>query len=178
MELNQFWAKMNPFQSVVTHAVVSGTVCRHLMKRYLSNGSRQLVASQLNMSEEELSDFMAYFVSLHDIGKIEYHFQCKDPEMKAKFRELGLDKCYIGKENIRHEKTAETVLDRIWKSQNQDEDFTNIFSAMITSFLILGRNHSSRGGFFLLYMKAVGHREYDLSKKMRLMENFYPGIKM
>ena len=131
MELNQFWAKMNPFQSVVTHAVVSGTVCRHLMKRYLSNGSRQLVASQLNMSEEELSDFMAYFVSLHDIGKIEYHFQCKDPEMKAKFRELGLDKCYIGKENIRHEKTAETVLDRIWKSQNQDEDFTNIFSAMI-----------------------------------------------
>ena len=131
MELNQFWAKMNPFQSVVTHAVVSGTVCRHLMTKYLSNGSRELVASQLNMTEDELSDFMAYLVSLHDIGKIEYHFQCKDLEMKEKFRELGLDKCYIGTENIRHEKTAETVLGRIWKRQNQDEDFSGIFSALI-----------------------------------------------
>ena len=131
MELNQFWAKMGPFQSVVTHAVVSGTVCRHLMTKYLSNGSRKLVASQLNMTEDELSNFMAYLVSLHDIGKIEYHFQCKDSEMKEKFRELGLDKCYIGTENIRHEKTAETVLGRIWKSQNQDKDFADIFSALI-----------------------------------------------
>ena len=90
MELNQFWAKMGPFQSVVTHAVVSGTVCRHLMTKYLSNGSRKLVASQLNMTEDELSNFMAYLVSLHDIGKIEYHFQCKDSEMKEKFRDIFL----------------------------------------------------------------------------------------
>ena len=119
MELKQMWAKTQPFQSVVTHGIVSGTICRHLMKAYLSDGCRQLVSGLLGLTEDELSDFMAYLISLHDIGKIEYHFQCKDPEMKARLKELGVDKGYVGKENIRHEKTGEASLRNLLNSRNR-----------------------------------------------------------
>lgn len=131
MELSEFWAKTQPFQSVVTHGIVSGTICRHLMRKYLSEGSRQLVSELLGLTEDELSDFVAYLVSLHDIGKIEYNFQCKDPEMKAKLKELGVDKGYVGKEIVRHEKTGEIALGRIWERQNQDFDSLEVFSALV-----------------------------------------------
>ena len=34
MELKEFWAKTEPFQSIITHGLVSGTVCRYLMTEY------------------------------------------------------------------------------------------------------------------------------------------------
>jgi len=129
VKVNQFWAKTAPFQSVVTHGIVSGYICRYLMKEYLSDGSRQLVADQLNLSEDDLADFMAYLVSLHDIGKIEYHFQCKDPDMKERLKGLGRNT--IGKENVRHEKTSAIAIGRIWEQQAQDGDASDTFSALI-----------------------------------------------
>ena len=67
MELNSFWAKSQPFQSVVTHGIVSGTVCRYLMTEYLSAGSRDLVAGLLGLADEELLDFTSYLASLHNM---------------------------------------------------------------------------------------------------------------
>ena len=72
MELSEFWAKTLPFQSVVTHGIISGSVCRYLMTEYLSIGIRSMVAETFRVSEEELTDLAAYITSLHDIGKIEY----------------------------------------------------------------------------------------------------------
>ena len=140
MELTDFWAKTNPFQSIVTHGIVSGTVCRYLMSEYLSEGSRQLAAGLLGLTTEELSDFMAYLVSIHDIGKLEYHFQCKNPEMKAKLKELGVDRHYLGKESVRHEKTGATVLRRLWRTQGQKAGPRNLFSDMI------GAHHQKNNG--------------------------------
>ena len=126
-----FWAKMEPYQSVTTHGVVSGCVCGHLMKKYLAPGSRTLVANLLGISEEELIAFMAYLVSLHDIGKIEYHFQCKDPQMQEELTKMGVRKSTVGKENVRHEKTGAIAISRIWEQQGQNEDAQDIFSALI-----------------------------------------------
>lgn len=140
MELNQFWAKTTPFQSVTTHGIVSGSVCRYLMQHYLSEGSRSLAAKLLGMTETELLDFMAYLTSLHDIGKIEYHFQCKDPDMKGRLREAGAGKNELGKANTRHEKTGETMIGRIWEQQDQDEDSAYIFAALI------GAHHQKNHG--------------------------------
>ena len=157
MELKQMWAKTQPFQSVVTHGIVSGTICRHLMKAYLSDGCRQLVSGLLGLTEDELSDFMAYLISLHDIGKIEYHFQCKDPEMKARLKELGVDKGYVGKENIRHEKTGEASLRNLWEQQEQNYDSLEIFAALIGSHH--QKNHSSdrakKDSFFEGYRREL-----------------------
>ncbi|MBQ2854846.1 MAG: CRISPR-associated helicase Cas3' [Oscillospiraceae bacterium] len=140
MELTVFWAKTEPFQSVVTHGVVSGAICRYLINGYLSDGSRKLAADLLRMREEELSDFLAYLTSLHDIGKIEYHFQCKDSDMKTRLKELGVDRHYLGKEFYRHEKTGETMIGRIWEQQDQDEDSAYVFAALI------GAHHQKNHG--------------------------------
>ena len=131
MELKDFWAKTQPFQSVETHGIVSGCVCRYLMQHYLSEGSRSLAAKLLGMTETELLDFMAYLTSLHDIGKIEYHFQCMDSDMKTRLKELGVDRHYLGKEFFRHEKTGETMISRIWEQQDQDDDSAYVFAALI-----------------------------------------------
>lgn len=147
MELNQFWAKTTPFQSVTTHGIVSGSVCRYLMQHYLSEGSRRLAAKLLGMTETELLDFMAYLTSLHDIGKIEYHFQCMDSDMKTRLKELGVDRHYLGKEFFRHEKTGETMIGRIWEQQDQDEDSAYVFAALI------GAHHQKNHG--------VGSRSKD-----------------
>ena len=45
----EFWAKTEPFQSVTTHGIVSGHVCKFLMKSYLSKGSKILVAELLGL---------------------------------------------------------------------------------------------------------------------------------
>lgn len=162
MELRDFWAKTEPYQSIITHAIVSGTICKHLMENYLSEGSRRLAAELLGLTEAELADFMAYLVSLHDIGKIEYHFQCKDPRTKELFRELGVDKSYIGKENTRHEKTGAHVMNHIWEQLEQDFDSSEIFSAMI------GAHHQKdqNGGRFRKDVFFDNFRQ-ELEERMR-----------
>ena len=140
MDLSSFWAKTQPFQSVVTHGFVSGTVCKYLMTAYLSDGTRELVAELLGLSGEELVALAAYLTSLHDIGKIEYHFQCKDPEMMDALKKLGVNLKYVGHENIRHEITGETAISRLWKQQKQDLDTAEIFAA------IIGAHHQKNYG--------------------------------
>lgn len=157
MELNDFWAKTDPFQSIVTHGIVSGTVCRYLMSEYLSEGSRRLAAELLGVAAEELTDFTAYLVSLHDIGKLEYHFQCKDPETKARMIELGLDKKYLGHENVRHEKTGEIAIGRIWEQQEQDFDAAEIYAAIIGAHHQKNRHSDFRGKdpFFEVHRQSL-----------------------
>lgn len=176
MELKHFWAKTQPFQSIVTHGIVSGTICRYLMKVYLSAGSRRLAADLLGLTEDELSDFMAYLVSLHDIGKIEYHFQCKDDVMKARLKELGVDRRYIGKESFRHEKTGATVIRRQWRSMGLKAGSYNMYSEMIGAHhqKNYGVGSESKDPFFaefreelerLMRRKFLGDKSWILPKK-------------
>ena len=162
MELNQFWAKTTPFQSVTTHGIVSGSVCRYLMQHYLSEGSRSLAAKLLGMTETELLDFMAYLTSLHDIGKIEYHFQCKDPDMKGRLREAGAGRNELGKENTRHEKTGATVSRRLWRAQGHKAGSYNLFSEIIGAHhqKNYGLGSDSKDAFFAAF-------QTDLEKQMR-----------
>ena len=168
MELTSFWAKSQPFQSVVTHGIVSGTVCRYLMTEYLSAGSRELVAGLLGLTDEELLDFTAYLASLHDIGKLEYHFQCKDQEMKKRLQAIGADKAHIGQESVRHEKTGARVLTRIWEQQGQDEDALDIFSSLIGAHHQKnhGVNSIGKDSFFDGYQ-----REYDHIMRCRFLSD-------
>ena len=103
-------------------------------------GTKKLVAELLGISIEELADFMAYLVSLHDIGKIEYHFQCKDPEMRAWFAELGVDRKYVGSPNIRHERTGARAIRQLWRAQGQSAASSNLFSDLI------GAHHQNNYG--------------------------------
>ena len=164
MELNTFWAKTVPFQSVVTHGTISGMVCRHLFRGYLSTGTRKILAQTLAIGEDELEQFLGYLASVHDIGKLEYHFQSKDPRMKACLSELGVGDKYVGSPNIRHEKTGATAIRRIWRAQGQSVGSCNMFSDLVGAHhqKNYGMGSDSKDPFF------KGYQE-ELEGTMRLM---------
>ena len=105
MKWNEYWAKTRPFQSVYTHALVSGRVAQCLMSEYVSEGNQNLLSEATGLESEELSDFVGYLVSLHDIGKLEYSFQAQDEEYRKRVSE-DAELCEIYIPGIRHEKTG------------------------------------------------------------------------
>lgn len=142
MKLNDFWAKTEPFQSVVTHGLVSGYVAQVLVRTYLSPGTRRLLGSLLGLDKTGLEGFIGYLVSLHDIGKIEYNFQAKDPAMIEK---LHADAMYskervIPIPGVRHERTGQACMDYLWELFGEDEDAKDLLSPVI------GAHHPGRGG--------------------------------
>lgn len=138
--LNNLWAKSIPFQSVLTHGIISGTVCHYLTLHFLSPGIKTKLSKIFNLPEMEIANFLAYLTSLHDIGKIEFHFQCLCPETNEYLHSLGLHDTFIGHNFYRHEKTGETVLRKIWKEFNQDYDASDVFSS------IVGAHHQKGSG--------------------------------
>lgn len=179
MKLEDFWAKTEPFQSVLTHSTVSGIVCSYLLTNYLSTGSRNIIAKLLELPENELSAFMAYLVSLHDIGKVEYHFQCKNPGMKEKLQKLGIDQSYVGSPNIRHEKTGATAIRRIWRAQGQKTGSSNLFSDILGAHhqKNIGMGSDSKDPIFLEFQRELefamrerffGKNTVDLPRKPQL----------
>lgn len=127
------------------------------MTAYLSAGSRELLARLLGLSVEELSALAAYLTSLHDIGKIEYYFQCKDSGMKDALKNLGVNLKYVGHENIRHEKTGEIAISRLWEQQEQDFDAAEIFAAIIGAHHQKNQHSDFRvkDPFFETYRKSL-----------------------
>ena len=92
------------------------------------------------MDTSQLRSFVGYLVSIHDIGKIEYCFQAKDPEMK-----LLLDKDLfftnpLFKKHVRHEKTGQAILSTLWMDAAEDEDASDLFSE------IVGAHHQGKNG--------------------------------
>lgn len=112
MELRDLWAKKDPFQSVITHGLVVGTIAQIIYRIVLAPGNRNLLEKTLRMDAASIEHFLGYWSSLHDIGKIEYTFQSKDPNTTRFLQESGLED-YVCAE-IRHEKTSETIINRIW----------------------------------------------------------------
>lgn len=158
MELKDFWAKTEPFQSVVTHGIVSGSVCQYLYKEYLCPGTRKKLAQLLGLPEETTVDFLGYLAALHDIGKIEASFQSAAGEMAERLKAEGLGETVFGETRFRHEQTGAAVMRRIWRSQGQDKTACHTFS------LLLGAHHQRTSGKASLSADtrmAVFHREFE-----------------
>ena len=173
MEMNIFWAKTKPFQSVVTHGTVSGMVCRCLFRDYLSVGTRKILSQLLGVGENETEELLGYLASVHDIGKLEYHFQSKDPRMKECLSELGVGDKYVGSPNIRHEKTGATAIRRIWRAQGQSVGSSNFFSDLLGAHhqKNYGMGSDSKDPFFKEYqeeLEGIMRQMFLNGKKMKL----------
>lgn len=112
LALSQLWAKTGPFQSVLTHGLITGAVAQELVRLALSEGVRLELERVLACSPEEFLRLAGYIASLHDIGKIGLAFQSQGSETKKLLESLGLN-CGIPNP-VRHEKTTYTALRRIW----------------------------------------------------------------
>ena len=111
MNSSDFWAKTSPFQSVPTHAKISGMVAMVLVDELLSAGVREQLCDDLSMDRDQLTGFVGYLVSLHDLGKIEYSFQVKDEEIRQAIEsESTLHEVFMP--GIRHENLLRKVKDK------------------------------------------------------------------
>ena len=115
IKMFDLWAKTEPFQSVVTHGIVSGVVAQTLFDHFLSEGTCGRLKDKMEMDRNELRDFIGYFVSLHDIGKIHYRFQVMNREMEEKIPEE--DQSFVPEHgpSFRHEVESCRVMKGIWK---------------------------------------------------------------
>lgn len=168
MNLNEFWAKTAPFQSVLSHAIVSGCVAQFLFRDYLSQGDRELLKADMDMDDFQLECFVGYLVSLHDIGKIEFSFQAQDNQTLKKLREsISQDEIKII--GVRHEKTGQKSIRQIWRSLGYDRLSVSSFSK------IVGAHHQGKGGKDGFKNCSVWFEfQKEFERKMRSM--FYPAL--
>ena len=134
------WAKTEPFQSVYTHGVIVGIVTQTIYRKILAPGNRELLECALLQDSSQMIAFLGYWASLHDIGKIDYLFQCKDVGIKARLDANGLQDGQSWNEPVRHEKTSVIVLKRIWKEAGIDLRTRNRFAGLI------GAHHQGKSG--------------------------------
>ena len=139
MNSRDFWAKSSPFQSVYTHALISGTVAEVLVEELLSAGVKNQLVRDLSLDPDRLPGFVGYLASLHDIGKIEYSFQAQDQTMREKLElESAFSELYIP--GVRHELTGRDFLRFRWKEGGEDRQSCTLFSK------IVGAHHQGKNG--------------------------------
>lgn len=139
MNSRNCWAKTSPFQSVYTHALVSGTIAEVLAEELLSEGIIAQLARELSLSKDCLIGFVGYLVSLHDIGKVEYSFQAQDAITKETIgKEAALREVYLP--GVRHEKTGRDFLRFFWRASGEDRGACNLLSR------IVGAHHQGKSG--------------------------------
>ena len=165
MELNDFWAKTAPFQSVYTHSVISGRVAQVLTREYLSSGVRELLSRQLSLGKTDLLCFIGYLVALHDIGKLDYSFQVRDERLREKLLDqVELHEIYTP--GVRHEKTGQMFLHSCWKEGGEDRHSSALFSK------IVGAHHQGKTGNGN-FRATSKWQEYRKTLENRIRAQFY-----
>lgn len=140
LKLKDCWAKTEPFQSISTHAIISGQVAQILYSSILSDSERELLRHYCHCSDCEVMAFLGYLTSLHDIGKTEGKFQQKQEQMKELLQEQNLLQFVPPAERIRHEKTSYKAVETIWRKQGEDRRAAKLFAQ------ILGAHHQGKAG--------------------------------
>ncbi len=114
--LRQIWAKTEPFQSILTHSVLSGIVAQVIFQKMVVPGIRHQLSEALLCTEDKFINWIGYFVSLHDIGKVEGQFQYRWLPMAEMMKQENLAPGFPAHNPVRHEKTTWRCLrERIWK---------------------------------------------------------------
>ena len=69
ISLKDVWAKTDPFQSIVTHSILSGLIAQVIWNQ-MPEGAQEELAQFLSCTQEQVKAWLGYLVSLHDIGKV------------------------------------------------------------------------------------------------------------
>lgn len=137
--LESVWAKTDPFQSIVTHSILSGLIAQVIWNQ-MPEGAQEELAQFLSCTQEQVKAWLGYLVSLHDIGKVEELFQWQWPEMRAWIEQAG-KKPEFADTKVRHERTtAEALNERIWKELGAEKSLRSFYAG------VLGAHHQGKDG--------------------------------
>lgn len=96
--IDDLWAKTSPFESVESHLIRTGLVCKvGLTKSSLKSVWNILRENIAGIDDENLLKFICYIVSMHDIGKVSPFFQSYDEKTKEKLKNENLYYDVLGK---------------------------------------------------------------------------------
>ena len=139
ISLKDVWAKTDPFQSIMTHATLSGLAAQVIWEK-LPEGVQEELACLLSITQEQGKAWLGYLVSLHDIGKVEELFQWQWPEMRARMEKAG-KKPEFADTKVRHERTTVAALnERIWKELGAEKSLRSFYAG------VLGAHHQGKDG--------------------------------
>lgn len=137
--LESVWAKTDPFQSIVTHSILSGLIAQVIWNQ-MPEGAQEELAQFLSCTQEQVKAWLGYLVSLHAIGKVEELFQWQWPEMRAWIEQAG-KKPEFADTKVRHERTtAEALNERIWKELGAEKSLRSFYAG------VLGAHHQGKDG--------------------------------
>lgn len=139
ISLKDVWAKTDPFQSIMTHATLSGLAAQVIWEK-LPEGVWEELSQFLSCTQEQGKAWLGYLVSLHDIGKVEELFQWQWPEMRARMEKAG-KKPEFADTKVRHERTTVAALnERIWKELGAEKSLRSFYAG------VLGAHHQGKDG--------------------------------
>lgn len=101
----ELWAKLCPFESLESHMLKVGRVCKGLLINSSLSHTTDMLYNLVvsNLTKKEFINFLCYVVALHDIGKATPFFQSiNNKTMKDRMKE---DKVYesANERTVRHE---------------------------------------------------------------------------
>lgn len=124
--IDDLWAKTNPFESVESHLIRTGLVCKVALKKSSLISVWDILRNNCEgIDDENLLNFICYIVAMHDIGKVSPHFQGMNEEQKVKLGELYKSSHCA---NFRHELQSRKYLYDILLNKGLDDDLAESFS--------------------------------------------------
>lgn len=137
----RFWGKSRPYKSLVSHMIDTGCMAKALMEK----GSLKTINLDMlfNEPQKDIVNTLAYFASLHDIGKCHPYFQRQNQESQGYgfllennlFMPNSIDVVF------RHERYTASVIRRIFSEQNINSKKS---SKLISK--ILAMHHQGKNG--------------------------------
>lgn len=102
------WGNSLEGHPLIYHLIDSAAVAQVLWQQALTEGARKQFTRRLNLTEEECGKLLAFWTSLHDLGKASNSFQGKTPA-KAELTSLGFHFQDLPKADIRHHSILSVV---------------------------------------------------------------------
>lgn len=170
--IEDLWGKTNPFESAISHMLRVGYIFNvGVRKSNLNKVYNQLKESVKIINEVDFLNFISYYLSLHDIGKISPFFQSKDLKMKELLKKENLYVSNIS--GFRHEYQSEEYIKNIFNKyfdEYIEEEDINSFAA------VSALHHYKSGKYEMITnqrkLKIWNDFVDDCEKKIRQVFNF------
>lgn len=130
LKSSDLWAKTEPFESVSSHLIKTGMVCKVALQYSTLKHLWTILKSNIKFENEtDLLNFISYFVAMHDIGKVSPFFQEKDERMAELLEAEELNQEYSG--IFQHECQSDYYMYDILNKRGIDKKYISKYSKVV-----------------------------------------------